>query len=231
MAILELVLASEPHGVRLGELSASLDAPKSSVHGLAKGLVAIGYFREEGGRYFSGPAMASLMAAGPTAVPSLYRRALEQLVDRWDETAMLVSLVGESAVYLDSVEPGAVIRAAPVLNKRLPLWPRSSGRVFLAFMEPRRVAAYVRRNRHAPEDTAEFRAELARIRQTRIGVNIGQSVTEHIGIASPIIVGRAPVTLAIAMAGPRSRLEGRVEEMGASILETVQLLSSTPRTA
>jgi len=52
MAILEHVLASDADGVRLLDLSAAIDAPKSSVHGLAKGLVATGYFREERGRYW-----------------------------------------------------------------------------------------------------------------------------------------------------------------------------------
>src|SRR5690349_21554125 len=79
MSILELVIASDPEGVRLADLSTILDAPKSSIHGLAKGLVATGYFREDRGRYFPGPAISTLLAVGPTALPSVYHHALEEL--------------------------------------------------------------------------------------------------------------------------------------------------------
>ncbi|OAP23366.1 HTH-type transcriptional regulator YiaJ [Amycolatopsis sp. M39] len=226
MSILELVLASDPQGVRLGDLAASIDAPKSSVHGLARGLVAIGYFREENGRYFIGPAISTILAVGPAALPSVYRYALEQLASKWNETATLASLVGESVVYLDSVHPDAFIRAAPQLNKRLTLWPRASGRCFLAFMEPKKIDAFLRRNASAPEDTDALREELATIRKTRIAYNIGETVADHLGIASPIIIGDKPVTVAIALAGPRSRMEGRVDEMAQSLLETVESLSN-----
>ena len=229
MSILELVLASGAEGMRLGELSASIDAPKSSVHGLAKGLVATGYFREENGHYFPGPAISSLIAVGPNALPSVYRHALEQLAGQWNETAMLASLVGDSVVYLDSVEPEVFIRAAPTLNKRVPIWPRSSGKCFLAFMEPKKLDAFLRRGRHAPEDTPELRAELARIRESHVGFNVGQSIADHIGIASPVVVSGTPVTLAIAIAGPRSRMEDRVDEMAQSVLETARSLSTGPR--
>ena len=43
MAVLEAVVASEPNGLRLADLADMLDAPKSTLHGLAKGLAATGY--------------------------------------------------------------------------------------------------------------------------------------------------------------------------------------------
>src|SRR5690348_16990998 len=125
MLILELVLANEDRGMRLGDLSAAIEAPKSSVHGLAKGLVAAGYLREEGNRYLPGSAISSLIAAGPTTVQAVYHHTLVKLASRWNETTMLATLVGDSVVYLDSVDSAAFIRATPVLNKRLPIWPRS----------------------------------------------------------------------------------------------------------
>ncbi len=230
MSILELVLGSDAQGMRLGELATAIDAPKSSVHGLAKGLVATGYLREERGRYFVGPAISTLIAVGPTALPAVYRHGLEQLTGRWDETSMLATLVGDSVVYLDSVEPRALIRAAPPLNTRLPLWPRSAGKCFLAFMEDKRLDLYLRRNRPDVGDAERVREELETIRETRIGLNIGSTIADHIGIASPIIVGRdAPVTVAIALAGPKSRMADRVDEIAEDILQTAEFLSSDLR--
>jgi len=229
MSILELVLASDPHGMRLGELSAALEAPKSSVHGLAKGLVATGYFREERGRYFVGPAISTLIAVGPTALPSVYHHLLEKLASQWNETAMLATLVGDSVVYVDAVEPNVFIRAAPQLNKRLSIWPRSAGKCFLAFMEPKRLDAYLRRNHPDPVEADQVRAEVEKVRETRVGLNIGGSIESFIGIASPVILGQSPVTVAVVVSGLAPRMHDHIDEIAASIREAVESLSSSSR--
>jgi DNA-binding IclR family transcriptional regulator len=225
MAILELVLASDDAGVRLLDLSAAIDAPKSSVHGLAKGLVATGYFREEHGRYFPGPAISSLIAVGPTALPAVYHHALEELTSRWNETAMLATLVGDSLVYVHAVESKEFIRAAPDLNVRLSMWPRSSAKCFLAFMHPRRLEAYLRKHHPDPADAEEIRQELKTVRETRVGVNYGGAEGAHIGIASPVLAGDSQVTVAVAVAGPHPRMEARLEDMIQSLRETTEILS------
>jgi DNA-binding IclR family transcriptional regulator len=226
MSILEVVLASEGRGMRLGDLSTALEAPKSSVHGLAKGLVATGYLREEDGRYLVGPAISSLIAAGPVTVQEAYRHTLAELTARWGETTMLATLVGDSVVYLDSVHSDAFIRATPDLNRRLPLWPRSSGKCFLAFMEPKRREAYLRRQFSGSAEVDAARDELDAVRNDRIGYNIGQSVADHIGLAVPVVPKKLPVTTAIAIAGPKLRMQDRVEEMAADLRDAVASLPS-----
>ena len=225
MAILEFVLASDVEGVRLLDLSIAVDAPKSSVHGLAKGLVATGYLREDRGRYFLGPAISSLMAAGPTALPALYHHALEQLAEQWNETAMLATMVGNSLVYVHAVESKEFIRAAPVLNVRMSMWPRSAAKCFLAYMDQRRLDDYLRKNHSDPTDAKMVIKELADIRETRIGVNYGGAGGAHIGIASPVLTEDLRVMVAIAMAGPKSRMEERLEDMIQSLRETTEMLS------
>jgi DNA-binding IclR family transcriptional regulator len=225
MAILEFVLASDSEGVRLLDLAVAVDAPKSSVHGLAKGLVATGYLREERGRYFLGPAISSLIAVGPTSLPDVYHHALEQLTARWNETTTLATLVGNSLVYVHAVESKEFIRAAPNLNVRMSLWPRSSAKCFLAFMDPRRLEDYLRKNHPEPADAEMVRKELETIRETRVGVNHVGAGGAHIGIASPVLNGDSQVMVAIAMAGPRSRMEERLEDMIQSLRETTEMLS------
>lgn len=224
MAILELVLASEDRGMRLGDLSEAIEAPKSSVHGLTRGLVAEGYLREAEGRYFTGPAVSSLLAAGSTTLPALYRHTLEQLSRQWNETAFVATLVGDSLVYVDSVESEAFIRAAPQLHRRFELWPRSAGKCLLAYLDQRRLDAYLRRH-HGDAEAQVVRAELARVRDTRIGLNVGEPQSAHIGIATPIVTGSSPVTVAIALAGPKSRLQDKVDDIAASMLAAADQLS------
>ncbi len=165
MAIIELVVGNEPSGVRLADMAAAIGAPKSLIHGLAKGLVATGYLREEDGRYLFGPAISGLLSGARMSVPSAYHHTLEQLSARWNETAMLATLVGDSIVYLNIVEPDTLIRASAPLNRHQPLWPRSSGKCFLAFMEPRRVEAYLRRHQFDLAERDCIRAELQTVKR------------------------------------------------------------------
>ena len=225
MSILELVLDKEPEGMRLHDLSLAIDAPKSSVHGLAKGLIAAGYFREERGRYFAGPAVSTLIAGRSMALPSYYRRALKELTGKWNETSMLAMLVGDSMLYVDAVESDSFIRAAPTLNKRMSLWPRSAGKCFLAYMDAKRLEAYLRRNPlGGPKDMDKIRRELATVRDTRIGLNVGQSTVGHIGLACPIVVGDGPVSMAVAMGGPSARMEPNLDAMSLDLRETAASL-------
>jgi DNA-binding IclR family transcriptional regulator len=225
MSIIELVVASEAAGVRLGDLSQAVDAPKSSIHGLAKGLVATGYLREEDGRYLTGPAISSLLAVGPATLPAAYHHALEGLTSKWRETSMLATLVGDSVVYLDIVEPETTIRASPPLNKRQTLWPKSGGKALLAFMEPKRVEGYLRRQSFTPSERDQIKAELASIRESRVAVNDDVDA-ELCGIASPIQNGGAPVTTAIAMAGPAFRMREHLDEYRADVLAAAERLSN-----
>lgn len=223
MSILELVIASDERGMRLSDLAASLEAPKSSLHALTKGLLSNGYLREEDSRYYVGPAVSSLISAAPAPNVRVYRRILAELASMWDETAMLATFVGDSVVYLDCVEAENFIRAIPVLNKRLTLWPRSSGQVFLSNADPRRLEGYLRRNHPDPQAAAAVRAELEATRERGYGLNIDGSVAGHLGLAVPVPIAGA-VTAAVAVAGPRPRMEDRVEEIVKSMHDAVATL-------
>ncbi len=225
MTILELVIANGSRAMKLGDLSTALDAPKSSLHALTKGLVATGYLREADGGYVVGPAISSLISAETVTAQFAYRHILSELSERWSETAMLSTLVGDSVVYIDSVEPEMFIRAITPLHRRLVLWPRSSGKIFLAFMEEKRFEGYLRRHHPEPSNADFVRAEVATTRETQIGINIGQSGQDHIGLAVPVAVGNSPITMAIAMAGPRSRIEGKMDEMAADMLRAAKSIS------
>jgi DNA-binding IclR family transcriptional regulator len=224
MSILELVLASGS-GLRLAELAQAVDAPKSTVQGLAKGLVAEGYLRESDGRYLPGPAVGSLLVSGADTVPAVYRHTLEGLTSEWGETTMLSTLVGDSLVYLDAVQPEAFIRAAPQLHRRFPLWPRSAGKALLAFMEPRRLESYLRRNHPGPEVQA-VRDELDAVRRTRVSIHAGEGPYPHVGIASPIVGPTGVATLAITVAGPLPRMESRLDVIGEALRTTIDALTS-----
>lgn len=205
--ILELA-ASHRAGVRLSELAAALDAPRSSLHGLVKGLVATGYLREDGGAYTIGPAINTLLAAAPPTVAEAARAAMEELHGQFNETVMLASLVGSSVVYTDTIESTQPIRYSAPLSTRRPLHPTSSGKCFLAF-----GSARFRENHLAdlPRQD-EIRRELEEIAQHGVAINRGETLPDISGVGAPIFDG-GRVVAAIAVAGPTTRLSDIVTDI------------------
>jgi DNA-binding IclR family transcriptional regulator len=224
MGILEAVVAAEPTGLRLGDLADAVNAPKSSIHGLAKGLVATGYLSERSGRYFRGPAVPGLLGGNLPTLPSVYRHALEDLSKKLNETAVLASLVGDSVVHLDAVEAAQMVRASPLLHQRRDLWPISHGRCFLAFMPARRADAYLRRHFSDPDERDRVSAELATVRESRVAINKGGS--DEYGVASPIIIAGSDVVLSIGVAGPSFRIAERLDEIAKAVRATADSLSA-----
>jgi DNA-binding IclR family transcriptional regulator len=202
-------------GVRLAGLAALLDAPKSSVHGLVKGLVATGYLEEQAGVYRLGPALDVLVRPAGAEFGLSARRGLENLQRSFGESAMLCRLVGDAVVYVELVESSQVIRYSAPLNRRRPLWPTSSGKCFLAHFAPRRRAAYLTEHvdearRGAVED------ELEQVRAQGYAINRGETVPDVSAAASPILVdGR--VVGCLAVAGPSFRIAGRLEQVAAGL--------------
>jgi DNA-binding IclR family transcriptional regulator len=226
MSILEAVIASESAGLRLGDLADILGAPKSSIHGLAKGLVATGYLQEKGARYVQGPAVSSLLAIGGQQFHQGYRTVLEELSKSGEETALLSVLVGESVINVEIVEPAQLIRASPPLRQRRPLWPISSGKVFLAHMPERRRDTYLRRKFEEPAERERVQAELETIHETGVAFNRGESSPDLYGVASAIVVTGTEVTTAIGLAGPANRMEAKLDDIARLVRDAARTLSN-----
>jgi len=226
MAILEAVVAHEPNGVRLADLADLINAPKSSIHGLTKGLVTTGYLRERDSRYYLGAA-TSLLTSTRTQYPAAYHHALEQLSAEWNETAVLSTLAGDNFINIDVVEPaGQMVRALPPMHSRRPMWPTSYGKAFLAFMPDRQRESYLSRKHPDREERALILAELDDVRASRIAYNRGEVFPEYSGAASPILVPNGEATFAIGVAGLTSRISNRLEDVGASVRQAAQQLSA-----
>jgi DNA-binding IclR family transcriptional regulator len=198
-------------GVRLAGLAILLDAPKSSVHGLVKGLVATGYLEEQAGVYRLGPALDVLVRPVGHDIALSARRSLEDLQQSCDETAMLCRLVGDAVVYVDMVESRQMIKYSAPLNRRRPLYPTSAGKCFLAHFSPRKQEVYLAENVEESQRGAVVE-ELHRVRQQGFAINRGETVPDVSAAASPIIVhGR--VVGCLAVAGPTVRMADKLERV------------------
>ncbi|WP_219414283.1 IclR family transcriptional regulator [Pseudonocardia nigra] len=211
-SILEAV-ARQRDGVRLGALAELLDAPKSSVFGLVKGLVADGYLREQEGTYRLGPAVSALLAPPATTALEVVRPRIQRLRAAFDETVMWCTRVGDSVVYTDVAESSQLIRYSAPLRTRRPLYPTSSGKCFLAHSAPAALRRYLAE--HLPaHDVERVRAELDRVRRDGVAFNRGETVPDVSAAAAPVLVGGHAVGC-VAVAGPSARLGGRLDEVAA----------------
>lgn len=213
LRILEF-LAAHPAGVGLGEVVAHLDAPRSSVHGFLRGLVAEGYVHEDGSppAYRLGHGAHALLVSAETSITELTRPLREQLLHDIDETITLGVAVADSVVYLESLAPShSVCYRAPVRVRR-PLWPTSCGKIFLSHR--RDAVSVLRASLDGPVDLADARRELDLVRDTGVAFNRRESMTE----VSAVAVGfehDGRLLGAISVAGPSGRVKDHLEDYAA----------------
>jgi DNA-binding IclR family transcriptional regulator len=225
MSILETVAASRSP-VGLAALSAALGAPKSSLHHLAKGLVATGYLEESDAGYTIGPAVS--MLAPPEQPPLLasVHRALQAIQRSCNESANLCKLVGESVVYVDQVESTELIRYVAPLNVRRPLYPTSAGKCFLAAMTESRRTRYLRDRLPGGHELARALDELKEVKRRGYSTNRGETVPDVYAVASPIMVsGRIYACLQVA--GPSSRMRPQMDSLAGLVAAEAQRLTRT----
>jgi DNA-binding IclR family transcriptional regulator len=226
-SILELVAAAAPDSVRLGDLAAALDAPKSSVHGFAQGLVAVGYLIEDGSSYRMGPAAAALLTPPELSLADATRPFMKALRDQFDESVMLAELIGTSYVFVASVESTQLIRYIPAPGRR-PLYPSSPGKVLLAAMPVRRQRGYLQARLENADAVNAAEEDLRAVRQQGVGFNRGETVSDVIGVAAPI-VRDGMVTAALCLAGPDTRMLAKVTDVSAAVRAAAAEISATLR--
>lgn len=216
ISILEAAAAAAPGAVTLADLAAALEAPKSSIHGFAQGLVATGYLVGDGGGYRIGPA-AALLARPRLSVAEAARPAMTRLRDRFGESVTLAELAGRSYVYVASVESAQAIRYVPTARRR-PLYPSSPGKVFLAAMPETRRLGYLRAGLAEQDAVRAAQEDLAEVRRRGIAFNRGETIPDVTGAAVPIVHGDT-VIAALGVAGPTSRMSGKLDEIAEAIRE------------
>lgn len=220
-AILEMV-AGVGQGVRLNDLAGMLEAPKSSVHGLVRGLVATGYLVEGDGVYLLGPAVEALIKPSRSVLAEAARPAMKHVERTFGETVALCSLVGQSVVYVELVESAQPIRYSAPLWERRPLYPTSAGKCFLAHFSEESLTSYLETfETHRRE---AIRQELADVRRDGVAYNVGETVQNVAAVASPILVRGLPAAC-INIAGPMDRFSGRLTEAAAVLRSATSLVA------
>jgi DNA-binding IclR family transcriptional regulator len=133
------LLAAEPAGLTVSEISQKLGLARSSTHGLVRTLHTRGYLMQNGGRRFH--LGARLIQLGLNVVDRLELRAaargpLERLVAATHDTALLVVPDRGDLLYVDKVLSDARdVRTDPRVTSRRPLQCSSLGKALLAALD------------------------------------------------------------------------------------------------
>lgn len=234
--ILELVSASR-EGLALHEVSAQLEAPKSSLLPLLRALTARGYLAQgRNGGYRLGLRLFELGTAASARrdLAEVARPALVELMGRTGETVFLGTLAGDglSVVYIDKVDSEQIIRYTAGVGDRRPLHATSSGKALLAFLphEQRekvlKALPLVRHTERTVTSLPALEASLEEIQRTGVCISLDEMVRGAAGVAAPIFDHRAQVAGVCTIAGPTDRVRPHARRLAGEARRTAQAISA-----
>ncbi|MBK9468590.1 MAG: IclR family transcriptional regulator [Gammaproteobacteria bacterium] len=221
------VRARRPLSVR--DIVAEFSWPRSSVFNMVSTMVEHGYLHQpvpRGGYYPTTRWMElarDLSESQP--LPESVHKLLVELANRTGETLFLAAAEGTSAVFLDVVESSADIRFIANVGQRLPIHVTAAGRAILAQYSPTERAATLKRIKYQRYEKDTFMTPESVERDVRESARNGWYVNP--GIYAPGVAWIAvPFPFrgrrnAIALGGPVSRIEKRVDSIGALLREAI----------
>jgi len=190
------LLAGEPRGLTVSEMSERLGLARSSTHGLVRTLHARGYLMQNGGRRFH--LGARLIQLGLNVVDRLELRSaargpLERLVAATHDTALLVVPDGGDLLYVDKILSDARdVRTDPRVSSRSPLHCSSLGKALLAALDDESVVQIVetigleRTTEFSITDRDELLADLARTRERGYSIDRQEAVAGVFCVGAPV---------------------------------------------
>jgi DNA-binding IclR family transcriptional regulator len=216
-------LATAAEGLSLAELSARLGAPKSSLLGILRSMVAAGYMEHGHGLYRLGPKsfrLAADMLAG-RRFPALLRPILQDLAAKAGETVFLVLLdrAAQRMTYADIIDSPNPVRYTVPTGTTRPLYVSAGGQMLLAYQEPAWIDSYIRAARldaltpRTITDPDALHERLRAIRREGFAVSLGETVPGAAGVAAPIVNADGTVAAGLLIGAPIDRFEQQLPEL------------------
>lgn len=221
--VLDLIefFAEHRQPATLAEIARHFGWPRSSAFNLLGTLAARGFLYEPRARegYYPAPQWATLIDSIEQAqpIPLWLHALLQALVEETGETAALAAASGAYALFIDAVESPHAIRYAARRGKQIPMHVTATGRALLSQMKPEDRATILRKadfQRYTGTTLMSAEAVEAEIaRSAERGWFLGQAEYTHELGGVAIALGLPHRQLAVLVAGPTYRLQGRIEEV------------------
>lgn len=200
----------------VSEVSGALGVVPSTAHRLLAMLQWHGFAHQEPGSkaYVAGRALFAigLAALSELAVRDAARAEIEALSRELGETVHLIVLQGSRTLIVDAVEGDQIVRVGARIGGSAPPNCVSAGKVLLAMMTDRQVAALIgpdplpRKTSRSIGTLAELTAELARVRELGYGTNFDEHEFGATGISVAIPVPPGVTPAAITVNAPSARV-------------------------
>ena len=235
IALLKCFTAEE-HELGVSELSRKLGVAKSTVHRLARTLVADGMLEQnpESERYRLGIALFGLgaLVRRRMNLSSEARQDLFALRNVTGETVQLAILDGAEIMFVYNLESTQAIRVNSDIGVRKPAFCTASGRAILAFQAEEAVTAALagglaRRTPRTEIEPSRLKRLLAEVRERGFAVEDEESEAGMRAIAAPVRGAGGVVVGSVAVAGPVQRLsQDALARFAPEVIRTAEAISA-----
>ncbi|MFC5833953.1 IclR family transcriptional regulator [Nonomuraea insulae] len=214
-------------GSTFAELTRALGAPKSSVYGFIRGLLAADWLTEQDHKLYLGPAFYSLaIASGQIRAGLVGTSDIEALHRDTGLTACVGVISGDHLIYVAEASSDLVSSFAARSNIRRDLLRTAGGKVLLSLLPESDLTSYLRRRGKEDEDLVhEFLDQRPTIRGTKIAVNRIEA-RGRTAVAT-VVQGNSGSPLAsITIVGPSIEVDPKVDELAKLLIERVDQWSA-----
>lgn len=236
IALLKCFSADEQE-LGVSELSRKLGVAKSTVHRLARTLIADGMLEQnaENEKYRLGIALFGLgaLVRRRMNLSSEARQDLFALRNATGETVQLAILDGSEIMFVYNLESTQAIRVNSDIGVRKPAFCTASGRAILAFQPDEAVAAALRHGpleRRTPKTETEpsrILKALAEVRQRGFAIEDEESEAGMRALAAPVRAAGGAVVGSVAVAGPVQRLSKEtLQRFAPEVTRTAEAISA-----
>jgi DNA-binding IclR family transcriptional regulator len=235
--ILEALCAS-PTPVSLAHLSRILQAPKSSLAALLRGLAEAQFVVSSDGAFRLGPSAfglgsALLEARRNLQSSDLVREGMQRLANRSGETVLFAvrDSGADTITYVDVIESRNAVRFAVQRGDRRALYCTAAGRALLATLSEADLKSYLDRLQpqpltpHTETNKQRLAEQIATARKAGVAQTVDQASDGVTGTASAIQDASGTVLGALVVAAPTSRLRDQGAELVTLVLTEATAIS------
>lgn len=209
-------------GMGFAELVRALDAPKSSVHGFIRGLLAKGWLYENQHRFYLGPAVYGLTLASGHIRAGLVTHA--DLAGLHADSRLAVFLgvqAGDHLIYIAEAGTDEAMGFEARSNIRRSLLSTAGGKALLAARPASEREAFLRQRPAADEELVEaFLHEYQQITTTRIASNLNRMRT-HLALAATVHNRSGDPVASVTLIGPAPEVQPRLTRLSKMLLKHV----------
>lgn len=231
-------LGASARPMSLADLSRALDAPKSSLAALLRGLAEEGFVVATDAAWRLGPGAFGLSSALLEArrrlqSSDLVRDGMRRLADRCGETVLfgVRDEDGQTLTYVDVIESRKTVRFIVPVGDRRPLYSTAGGRALLAAEPEDQLRRYLERLKpeaFTPETETSKRGlaeAVAAAREAGVAQTIDQASEGVTGTAAVIRDAAGTVIGTLIAAAPSLRLADRLAELKRLVREEAATVS------